>query len=80
MADEHRSERAAAGQIGMLRRDLGGHRAIVPARLRDVEGSARLSAVREWTVAGGLLETPDGVLLVRNIAAAASRTGARPAA
>lgn len=23
--------------------------------------------VREWTVAGGLLETPDGVLLVRNV-------------
>jgi 8-oxo-dGTP diphosphatase len=23
--------------------------------------------VREWTVAGGLLETPDGVLLVRNL-------------
>jgi 8-oxo-dGTP diphosphatase len=24
-------------------------------------------AVREWTVAGGLVETPDGVLLVRNV-------------
>jgi ADP-ribose pyrophosphatase YjhB (NUDIX family) len=50
----------------MLRGDLEGHPAIVPARLAG-EGSARLSAVREWTVAGGLLETPDGVLLVRNV-------------
>ena len=24
-------------------------------------------AVREWTVAGALVETPDGVLLVRNV-------------
>lgn len=30
------------------------------------EPGARLSPMREWTVAGGLLETPEGVLLVRN--------------
>ena len=29
-------------------------------------GKRETVAVREWTVAGGLLETPDGVLLVRN--------------
>jgi 8-oxo-dGTP pyrophosphatase MutT (NUDIX family) len=50
----------------VFRGDLGGHRAIVPARFEG-EGSARLSPVREWTVAGGLLETTAGVLLVRNV-------------
>src|SRR6478752_5636193 len=35
---------------------------------RPLGGSARLSAMslREWTVAGGLIETESGVLLVRN--------------
>jgi 8-oxo-dGTP diphosphatase len=28
---------------------------------------ARLDVVRQWTVAGGLVETADGVLLVRNV-------------
>jgi len=62
---EHRRQRAAAGKVRVLGRRLRGHRPIVPARGVGA-GSARLSSVREWTVAGGLLETSDGVLLVRN--------------
>src|SRR3989442_7803725 len=46
------------------RRHVTRHAVIVPARPR-----ARLPgmAVHEWTVAGGLIETDAGVLLVRNV-------------
>src|SRR4051794_41860814 len=37
----------------------------VPARREKTRNCCPMS-VREWTVAGGLLETPQGVLLVRN--------------
>ena len=77
MAKNISRERAAPGKIRVLRGDLGrchpgGHRAIVPARPTKPDGVAtgrkrETGAVREWTVAGGLLETPDGVLLVRNL-------------
>ncbi len=61
----------------MLRRDLGSHPAIVPAR-RVHEGKRETVAVREWTVAGGLLETPDGVLLVRNLRRGGSEDWSTP--
>jgi len=77
---EHRCDvRHGEARFGCSGRDLGSHRAIVPA-LPAHEGSARLSAVAlSGPVAGGLLETPDGVLLVpQSTPAAASKTGARP--
>src|SRR4051794_15409365 len=44
----------------------------VPASATHGRGGARAREctameTREWTVAGGLIETPDGVLLVRNV-------------
>jgi len=39
----------------------------IHARIVLSHASERLTGVREWTVAGGLVETPEGVLLVRNV-------------
>ncbi len=63
---EHDAERASSREVGVLGHHLGGH-------ARDRTGAPRVARkretgpVREWTVAGGLIETPAGVLLVRNV-------------
>ena len=67
MADEHRPECAAPRQVGVLRRDLGGHRGDRTGAPAPSTEKRETVGVHEWTVAGGLLETPDGVLLVRNL-------------
>ena len=66
-AGEHEAERAPSRQIGVFGRSRRRHESErTVASPRETERVSGPLSVREWTVAGGLLETPEGVLLVRN--------------
>ena len=71
MAENISAEQAATGEVRVRARRVDRHVGIVSAgeTVCRARRSARLHrmALHEWTVAGGLIETDAGVLLVRNV-------------